>query len=186
MAHTIPNISSYHLFYCCYIPVKNQQLHIWVCQLINIITTSRTSQPSELSYSNLWFNEQVLPPAYIPAIHYLIANHTVSHTWHYSLHVYNLTEFGIRLYVIRVAIQPSHKDSSIYFNNSDRCPTPSLDEIFDFGCHHALVAAFEDIVSSTKMCTGPLPFPPSLHSLTAHHALQDLDNQIIHPEFPSL
>ena len=80
MAQTIPNISSYHLFDCCYIPVKNQQLHIWVFQLINIITTSSTSQPSELFYVTFWINKQVLPPALIPTIHYLIASHTVTHT----------------------------------------------------------------------------------------------------------
>ena len=91
MAHKVPNISSCNLLDCCYILAKKQPLHSCVYQLLNIITTSSTTQPSELSYVTFWFNKQVLPPASIPNIHSLIANHTVSHTWHYSLHVYKLT-----------------------------------------------------------------------------------------------
>ena len=82
MAHAIPNISYYRLFCCCYIPIKNQKINIWVFQLLDIITTSRTGQPSEISYVTLWFNKQVLPPASILAIHSLVVHHSVSHTWH--------------------------------------------------------------------------------------------------------
>ena len=109
MAHTIPNILSYHLFDCCYIPLKNQTLCSWVSQFLNIITTYSTIQPSELSYVTFWFNGQVLTPESIPTIHYLIVNHTVSRTWNYSPHVYKLTEFGILLDGTRVAIQLIHK-----------------------------------------------------------------------------
>ena len=53
-----------------------------------------------------------------------------------------MIEFGIRLYGTRVNVQLSHKESSIYFNNSDIFPTLYVDDNFDFGYHHALVTAF--------------------------------------------
>ena len=60
------------------------------------------------------------------------------------------------------------------------------DNNFDFGYHHSLATAFDDITSSTKLCTGPLQFPPYLHYLTTHHTIRDLDNEILYPEFPGL
>ena len=95
--------------------------------------------------------------------------------------LYKMTEFSICLDSTRVDIRLNHRDSSISFKNSDRCPTPSLDDNFDFGYHHAFATAFDDIISSVKLRTGPLAFLSSLHFLTTHHALQCLDNQMIHP-----
>ena len=46
--------------------------------------------------------------------------------------------------------------------------------------------AYEHVTSSTKLRTGHLSFPPSFHNITAHHALQDLDNTNPDPEFPGL
>ena len=173
-------------FNCYYIPVKNQPLHGWFSWFLDIITTSIKRQPSELSFVNFWFNEKVLPPASIPPVHFLIVEHTVSYIWHYSLHVYKLTEFGIRLDGTHVAIQISNRDSYISSNNSYTYPTPYLGIKINFGYHHVLANNFDDIISSTKLRTDPLSFPPSSPSLTSHHTLQDPDSQILHPSFTGL